>query len=102
MNTVTYDAGETLPDCHLTVLDDTGTVISLASGYTFAVTVLDASGGTAHSQSGVTGASTAPNLTVAWTSGFGALAAGRYSLKVTGTRTSDSKVRVWVFGLVIV
>lgn len=102
MNTLTYDAGETLPDGHLTAIDDTGAVISLASGYTFSLVILDAAGATSHSQAtGFTGASTSPNITVAWAAGFAALVAGRYTLKVTGTRTSDGKVRIWTFGLVI-
>lgn len=96
---IEYDVGETLPDCHLTVLDDERATIALASGYTFALAVVDVDTATnAHTQStGITGASTAPNLTIAWTSGFASVTAGRYNLKVTGTRTSDSKTRIWSF-----
>ncbi len=101
--TIVYDVGETLPDCNLTVLDESRATIALASGYTFVAAVIDAdTAATAHTQStAITGASTAPNIVIAWTSGFGSVAAGRYDLKVTATRVSDSKVRIFKFPLVV-
>ena len=102
MTTLIYNVGAQLPNAHLTVLDDTSTVVDFSSGYTFVVSVIDADTDTvAHTQStGVTGAATEPNLTVAWTSGFTSVTAGRYRLKVVAT--ISSKPRIAVFDLVVV
>lgn len=102
--TLTYDAGERLPDAHLTIYDDTSSIVSLSSGYTFSLDVVDRTTGTvSHTQStGITGAATSPNVTVAWTTGFASITAGHYTLKVTATRTSDSKLRIWTFPLVVI
>jgi hypothetical protein len=102
--TLTYDAGERLPDAHLTIYDDTSTLIDLSSGYTFSASLTNVLTDTvAHTQStGIAGAATSPNVTIAWTSGFANITAGHYELKVTGTRTSDSKLRIWTFPLVVI
>ena len=102
MSLLTYNDGALLPNAHLTALDDTDTVIDLSSGYTFAATLYDPSGSSAHTQSsGITGAATAPNITIAWTSGFASLAANRYTLRVVATLTSGSKPRIFETELVI-
>ena len=43
---------------------------------------------------GITGADTAPNVTIDWSAGeIDTLAPGEYSVQLVGTRTSDSKPR---------
>lgn len=98
-----YDAGERLPDAHLSIFDDTSTLIDLSTGYTFSAQVIDDSTTTTvHTQStGFGGAATSPNLTIAWASGFATIPTGHYTLKVTATRTSDSKLRIWTFALAV-
>jgi hypothetical protein len=96
MKPITYTKGADLGDLALTWLADGGVVIDL-TGHTFVATI-GAQGRTAvvTKSSGITGAATAPNLTIAWatTTDLNDLPTGFYTLKVTATRTSDSKQRI--------
>ena len=95
--TAQYVAGAELADLEVTWTDSDGTIIDFSSGYTFSLKV-GAAGQTASftKTTTITGAATAPNLTVAWaTSGeLNSLTAGGYTLQITATRTSDSKTRI--------
>lgn len=93
----TYTQGADLPDLPITWQDSAGAVIDFSTGYTFEVRVGSRGSAAAFSKTtGITGAATAPNLTIQWaTSGeLNTLAAGRYSVQVTATRTSDNRQRV--------
>jgi hypothetical protein len=91
-----YVQGADLPDLALTWLDDEGDVIDFATGYTFQLKLgVPGSAASVTKTSGMTGASTAPNLTVAWADSaeLNTLDPGVYTLQVKATRTSDSKHR---------
>ncbi|MCA1569293.1 MAG: hypothetical protein LC798_03015 [Chloroflexi bacterium] len=92
-----YHTGADLPDLALTWLDTAGALIDFSSGYTFVAKVGTRAGVTSFVKTtGITGAATDPNVTIAWsTSGeLNALAPGIYTLQVTATRTADAKERI--------
>lgn len=91
-----YYAGADLPDLQLAWYDSSAALINFASGYTFAVKVapLGSTIATFTKSTGVTGAATTPNVTIAWAvSEIGTLATGTYDVQVQATRTADSKQR---------
>ena len=92
-----YIQGSDLPDLAVSWLDAAGAVIDFATGHTFEVRVGAAGSAAAFVKStGITGAATAPNLTVQWaTSGeLNSLTAGVYELQIIATRTSDARARI--------
>ena len=94
---VSYVQGADLPDLTFTWRDRAGALIDFSSGYTFVLKVgTPGSAASLTKSTGITGAATDPNVTVAWaTSGeLNTLAPGVYSLHLVATRTSDSKQRV--------
>lgn len=96
--TASYITGAELADLAVTWQDASGTVVDFSSGWTFQVKV-GANLGTAAEftkTTGITGAATAPNVTIAWaTSGeLNDLDAGTYVVQIAATRTSDSKTRI--------
>lgn len=94
--TVEYITGADLPDLKITWTDNDNAVINFSTGWTFEALV----GKRSHpalitKTTGITGASSAPNLTIAWDEGeLDALTAGNsYDVVITATRTADDKQR---------
>lgn len=92
-----YTAGADLPDGGVEWKDSAGTLINFSTGYTFEVRVGTAGSAAAFVKStGITGAATAPNITIQWatTGELNSIAAGVYDLQIIATRTSDSRARI--------
>jgi hypothetical protein len=94
---VSYVQGADLPDLALEWLDGAGSVVDFSSGWTF-VLKLGTPGQAADvtKNTGITGAATSPNVTIAWATSneLNTLGPGVYSLHLTATRVVDSKQRV--------
>lgn len=94
--TPTYVKGAELADLAVTWQDSDGDVIDFSSGWTFSVKVGQPGSAAEFTKtSNITGAATAPNVTVAWsTSGeLNNLTDGTFVVQITATRGSDSKTR---------
>lgn len=80
---VTLYADQQLPATAISWLDPDGNPLPLAAGHTFHVELVDDTGTIAFSKStGVTGANTAPNATIAWADGDLDGLAGLYRLRL--------------------
>jgi hypothetical protein len=93
---VSYVQGADLPDLAFDWRDSSGALINFSSGYTFVLKIGEpGSAASVTKSTGITGAATSPNVTVAWaTSGeLNTLAVGVYTVQLIATRTSDSKQR---------
>jgi hypothetical protein len=91
-----YVQGADLPDLTFTWYAQDGTLIDLSTGYTFSLKIGNpGSAALITKTTGITGAATDPNVTIAWaTSGeLNTLAPGSYALQLQATRTADSKQR---------
>lgn len=89
-----YIQGAELDDMPISWLDADGDPYNFASGWTFSVKVgAKGAAATFTKTSGITGASTAPNITVTWatTGELNTLAPGDHTLQVEAIRTSDSR-----------
>ena len=77
----------------VTWLDSDGTVIDFSSGYTFELKLVSVSAGTVAltKTTGITGAATAPNVIVQWSSGELNIAAGDYQAVLTPTTSSRQR-----------
>lgn len=92
-----YIQGADLPDLTFEWRDRNGTLIDFSTGHTFVLKLgTPGAAATLTKSTGITGAATVPNVTVAWaTSGeLNTLTPGVYTLDLIATRTSDSKQRV--------
>lgn len=89
-----YIQGADLPDLALKWYDGNGAVRDFSSGWTFVVKV-GQPGSTAQftKSTGITGASSLPNVTIAWATSneLNTVATGSWILDIIATRTSDSK-----------
>lgn len=98
MASVVYFVGSDLPDLDVTWQDSERNVIDFSLGYAFVVKIAAAGSSTAlvTKISGITGDSSAPNVTVAWstTGELNDLSPGRYMLQITATRSADGKQRI--------
>lgn len=105
MSTIpTYVQGADLPDLAITWTDSNDDIIDFSTGWTFSLKIgTPGSAAALTKTSTITGAATAPNVTVAWTTSgeLNTLATGAHSAQLTATRTSDSKQRVMPFKLVV-
>lgn len=93
---VDYVLGAELGDLRITWLDEDGDVIDFSSGWTFQLKLGPAKSAAAAltKTTGIVGAATAPNLTVAWAAGeLDNLTVRNYVLQVKATRP-DSKDRI--------
>ena len=91
MSDYVYDAGDEDPDVALTWKDRDGAVINLSAA-TFSVKLVNSAGTTVVTKTtGITGASTAPNVVIAWAAGELNIAAGDYRLIVTATVSSRQR-----------
>jgi len=90
-----YIQGSDLGDAALTVKEN-GTVLDLSTGHTFALKVgTPGSAALLTKSTGITGAATSPNVTIAWatTGELNTLPPGIYDADLIITRTADSKDR---------
>jgi hypothetical protein len=89
-------AGALLPDTKL-VWEQDGNLIDFSVSHSYSVEIEPWAGGAlsfAAKTSGITGAATSPNVTIAWSSGeIDSLTLGSYRVEITATRSSDSKPR---------
>jgi hypothetical protein len=98
-----YMQGAELPDEAITWRDSTGAVIDFSSGWTFTLRVgKPGEDALIEKTTGITGASTAPNVTIAWDQGeLEPLTPGVWAVDITATRTSDDKQRTMRLDLVV-
>lgn len=92
---VEYVKTAALGDLKVTWLDTDGDVIDFSAGYSFELKI--GHGGSAASltkTTGIAGASTAPNVTVAWDSDDLSDIRGDYVLQITATEDASSKPRI--------
>lgn len=99
LSTVSYPQGDTLPNFTFGAsgvpawLDAAGSVVDFSSGYTFTAKVYRNGVLQFTKSSSITGASTAPNVTINWasTGEIGDLNPGVYLLRVTATSSSETR-----------
>ncbi len=102
--TVSYVLGSELPSLEIAWLDADGDVIDFSTGWTFSLKLASrGAAATITKTTGITGAATSPNVTVAWatTGDLNGLSAGRWTGQLTATRTADSKQRIMQFALLV-
>lgn len=95
---VEYAQGSDLPDLGIVWRDTAGTLINFSSGWTFEAKVGRLGQEALFVKTtGITGASTSPNVTIQWaTSGeLNTLASGTYTLQLAATRAIDSRTRLY-------
>jgi hypothetical protein len=97
----TYDLTAELPDLAITWKANDGSIINFSTGYTFTLVLTTRTGSLLLTKTtGITGAATDPNVTVAWAAGeFAALEAGSHLAKLTARHTASGKDRVMTFTL---
>lgn len=99
-----YIQGADLPDLTIEWTTNTGAIIDFSSGYTFELKIgSPGSAATLTKTTGITGAATLPNVTIAWaTSGeLNTLPPDSYIADLIATRTSDSKQRKRRFNITV-
>lgn len=104
ITTAVYVQGADLPDLAITWNDQNDDLRDFSSGWTFSLKVGDPGSAALFTKaSGITGAATDPNVTIAWaTSGeLNTLATGSHTGQITATRTSDSKQLIRTFPISI-
>lgn len=92
----TYRQGSDLPEYSAEWYDGNGDLIDFSTGYTFQAKIGNpGSAALITKTTSITGAATAPNITVAWatTGELNTLDPGTYTLQIKATRASDSKDR---------
>lgn len=97
-----YIEGADLPDLTLTWKDENDAVINFSTGWTFVLKVGQPGSAALFTKStGIVGAATAPNVTIAWatTGELNTLSPGTYQAHLIATRTADSKNRYLPFVL---
>lgn len=93
---IEYYRGAELPDAEITWLDSAGSVINFSTGYTFQVKIGNSGSSALFTKStGITGASTAPNILISWsTDDLSSLPAGTYDMDITANLTAQNKDRI--------
>lgn len=97
MSTIVYTLGADLPDLAITWRDSSDTLIDFSTGHTFTVKI-GRPGATAFVTKtlGITGAATAPNVSISWSiTDLASLAAGIYTIQIVARRIVDSKDRFY-------
>ncbi len=99
----TYVQGASLPDLGLELLTADGATIDFSSGWTFSIDIVRATEYTvtATKTTGITGASTSPNLTIQWGVSDLDIEQGEYILYISATHTATSKKRIYQQSLTI-
>lgn len=103
LQSVEYTAGADLPDLALTWRDASGANIDL-TGYTLQLKLgQPGAPATLTKTSGITGAATDPNVTIAWSTigELNTLPIGAYIGQLRAERTADAKHRFMTFVLVV-
>ncbi|HEU4544070.1 MAG TPA: hypothetical protein VFR23_23270 [Jiangellaceae bacterium] len=96
----TITVGSELPDRTLHWQTADGATIDFSTGYTWTLRVGNTTG-VLQKTSGITGAATDPNVTIVWAAGeWDNVPPGNYSFTLTPRRTSDSKDREPLRGIV--
>jgi hypothetical protein len=93
--TIEYYKNAESPPTALTWYDDADAVIDFSAGFTFTAKI-GVPGQTAvlSVTTGITGAATAPNVTINWAAGaFSSVTPNEYALQVTARETSTTKDR---------
>lgn len=104
MANASYIQGAELPDLLIAWRDSANNLIDFSSGYTFVLKLGTPGSAAALTKStGITGAATSPNVTIVWAvaAELNTLAPGHYPAHLVATRTSDSKQRVFPFGVTV-
>lgn len=89
-----YLTNQEYPSIHLVWKDGNGDIINFSSGYTWTVMLATAGEAVVLKTTGVTGASTSPNVTINWAADELDIAEGLYDLVVIAT-DGASKDRVF-------
>jgi hypothetical protein len=93
MSIVRYHATAERPTLRISWYDDDDALIDFSTGYAFSLKVGNlGSAALLTKTSGITGAATAPNVTIAWTAGELALTPGTYTYELTATTSSLDRV----------
>lgn len=94
MADIKVTVGGELPDWTFAWMDDAGDLIDFSANYTFTLRIGDSSTGILEQTTGITGAATDPNVTIAFAVGtFDSITPGVYAAELWARRTSDSKDR---------
>lgn len=99
---VAYVQGSDLPDLAYDWKDTKGLLIDYSTGWTFELKIGEPGvAALVTKTSGITGAATSPNITIAWntTGELNTLPPGDYRAQLRAQRTSDNKQRYMVFFL---
>jgi hypothetical protein len=105
MSSIQYVQGSDLADLTIAWYDAKQQLIDFNAGYSYQVKVgYQGQSALITKTAGITGATTDPNLTIAWSvsDGFASLAPGFYILQVTATRNADGRKRSMQHSLEIV
>lgn len=104
MAALEYIQGSDLPDLTITWKDSSQVLIDFSSGYTFNLKIGNPSSTALITKTtGITGAATDPNVTIAWATSneLNTLEPGTYAAHLKATRASDSKDRYMTFDITI-
>lgn len=104
MLNATYIQGADLPDLTIAWRDSAGTLIDFSSAYTFVLKLgKPGAAATLTKSTGITGAATSPNITIVWAAAaeLNTISPNHYEAHLIATRTSDSKQRVFPFGVTV-
>lgn len=93
--TIPFTQGAELPDTPLTWVDGNGDIVNFASGWTFTLRLgMPAGEAELEKTTGITGAATAPNITVSWAAGeLDDLSPGTRVMQLWARQTSSGKDR---------
>lgn len=92
-NRITRHRNAERPATTLEIKDGTGDLIDFSTGYTFSFKIGEVSASALLIKtSGITGAATSPNITIAWAAGELDLAPGTYLWQLTATTSSADRV----------
>ena len=90
-----YYKGAELPDAEITWLDSVNNVINFSTGYTFTIKIGNPGQNALLTKtSGITGASTAPNIVIAWAVNDLNIASGTYTMDIIANLTATNKDRI--------
>jgi hypothetical protein len=89
-----YRQDQELPSFAVTWKDNGGAIINFSAGYTFQVLLVNAGTGAIAltKTTNITGAATAPNVTVAWPTGELNIAAGSYYVHLRATTGGNDRL----------
>ncbi len=96
MGSIVLWSDQELPSTPVTWRDSDGVVVDFSSGWTFTFEASKNGAVVLSKTSGITGAATAPNVTIDWAvDELAAVTADTYSARLIARRVADSKDRVF-------